>query len=101
MAQRPWTGGDTPADRLRRQLASELSRGQVSTGFSRRGFLRASGVGALALSSTSLLAACGTEGTKQTADTCKSTDKSDTEKSLVFSNWPLYMDEDGKKYPTL
>ena len=101
MAQRPWTGGDTPVDKLARQLARELSRGQVSAGFSRRGFMRASGVGALALSSTSLLAGCGTEGTKQSADTCKSTDKSDAEQELVFSNWPLYMDEDGKKYPTL
>src|SRR6188474_160570 len=101
MAQRPWTGGDTPADRLARQLAQELSRGQGLPGFSRRGFLRASGVGALALSSTSLLAACGTEGTKQTAETCKSTDLSSEQKELVFSNWPLYMDEDGKKYPTL
>ena len=101
MAQRPWTGGDAPVDRLARQIAQQLSGGQGLSGFSRRGFLRASGVGALALSSTSLLAACGTEGTKQTADTCKSTDLSAKEKELIFSNWPLYMDEDGKKYPTL
>ncbi len=101
MAQRPWTGGDTPVDQLARQIAQQFSGGQGLSGFSRRGFLRASGVGALALSSTSLLAACGTEGTKQTADTCKSTDLSAKEKELIFSNWPLYMDEDGKKYPTL
>ena len=24
-----------------------------------------------------------------------------SEKELIFSNWPLYIDEDGKKYPTL
>src|SRR6478736_3829488 len=100
MAQRPWTGGDTPADRLARQLARGFSGGR-SPGFSRRSVLRATGVGALALSSTSLLAGCGIEGTKQSADSCTSTDKSDTEKELIFSNWPLYMDEDGKKYPTL
>jgi spermidine/putrescine transport system substrate-binding protein len=88
-------------DRLARQIAQQLSGGQGLPGFSRRGFLRASGAGALALSSTSLLAACGTEGTKQTAETCKSTDLSAKEKELIFSNWPLYMDEDGKKYPTL
>ena len=100
MAGRPWNaGGDTAADRLARQLAGELSRGQA--GFSRRSFLRASGVGAMALGAGGLLAACGTEGTKQTADTCKSTDLSSSQKELVFSNWPLYMDEDGKKYPTL
>lgn len=104
MTQRPWTGdGDTAVDRLARQLASEIRNGRGGSGFSRRSFLRASGVGALALSSTGLLAACGTEGTKQTADTCKSTDRSDTEKQLVFSNWITYMDENasGKKYPTL
>ena len=100
MAQRPWTGGDTPVDTSLDRSPSSL-RGPGLSGFSRRGFLRASGAGALALSSTSLLAACGTEGTKQSADTCKSTDLSAKEKELVFSNWPLYMDEDGKKYPTL
>ena len=100
MAGRPWNaGGDTAADRLARQLAGEFSRGQA--GFSRRSFLRASGVGAMALGAGGLLAACGTEGTKQTADTCKSTDLSSSQKELIFSNWPLYMDEDGKKYPTL
>ena len=59
-------------DRLARQLASEMGG---RAGFSRRGFLRASGMGAFALTSGGLLAACGTEGTKQTADTCKSTDQ--------------------------
>ena len=102
MAQRPWNGGgDSAVDKLARQLAAELNPGGRGAGFSRRGFLRATGVGALALSSTSLLAACGTEGTKQSASTCKSTDLSADQKELVFSNWPLYMDEDGKKYPTL
>ena len=100
MALRPWnSGGDSATDRLARQLAAELNLG--GRGLSRRGFLRASGVSALALSSASLLASCGTEGTKQTADTCKSTDLSAEQKELVFSNWPLYIDEDGKKYPTL
>lgn len=101
MAQRPWTGdGDTAVDRLARQLASEMGG---RAGFSRRSFLRASGMGAFALTSSGLLAACGTEGTKQTDDTCRSTDRSDTEKRLIFSNWITYMDENdsGKKYPTL
>ena len=49
-----------------------------------------------------LLAACGTEGTQQTTESCQSTDISDTEKLLVFSNWPLYLDEDDDgAYPTL
>ena len=50
------------------------------------------------------LAACGTEGSKQTEASCVSEDLSATEKKLVFSNWPLYIDVDEKdesKRPTL
>jgi spermidine/putrescine transport system substrate-binding protein len=76
---------------------------------SRRGFLRGASLSALALSSGSLLSACGTEGAQQTTDTCESEDKSSTEKQLNFSNWTLYIDEakverNGKKVtvnPTL
>jgi spermidine/putrescine transport system substrate-binding protein len=87
--------GDTAADRLALEIAQQLG------GFSRRSFLRGAGVSAMALGSTGLLAACGTEGTQQTAESCQSTDLSDTEKQLIFSNWPLYMDEKGDGYPTL
>ncbi len=90
---------DTPADRLAAQIAQELYGG--GRGFSRRSLLRTTGVSALALSGGSLLASCGTEGTKQTASTCVSEDLSATEKSLAFSNWPLYIDEKGKHLPTL
>ncbi|MBD8869063.1 ABC transporter substrate-binding protein [Nocardioides donggukensis] len=99
MARRPHhPGGDTAVDRLARQVAQELGG---APGFSRRSFLRASGFGALVLGSGGLLAACGTEGTQQSADSCTSEDLSDSEKKLIFSNWPLYMDEKGKRYPTL
>ena len=87
--------GDTAADRLALEIAQQLG------GFSRRSFLRGAGVSAMALGSTGLLAACGTEGTQQTAESCQSTDMSDSEKQLIFSNWPLYMDEKGDGYPTL
>jgi spermidine/putrescine transport system substrate-binding protein len=87
--------GDTAADRLALQIAQQLG------GVSRRSVLRGAGLGALALGSSGLLAACGTEGTQQTADTCRSTDLSESEKQLIFSNWPLYMDEKGDSYPTL
>jgi len=78
-------------------------------GFSRRGFLRGASLSALAMSSGPLLAACGTEAAKQTAASCRSKDLSATEKTLHFSNWPLYIDQakvkrNGKKetiYPTL
>jgi spermidine/putrescine transport system substrate-binding protein len=87
--------GDTAADRLALQIAQQLG------GVSRRSLLRGAGVSAMALGSTGLLAACGTEGTRQTAETCQSTDLSESEQQLVFSNWPLYMDEKGDSYPTL
>jgi len=90
--------GDTPADRLAVQLAQQLGG---RTGLSRRGFMRGAGVSALAVTSSGLLVACGTEGTRQTADSCTSTDLSEQEKQLAFSNWPLYIDEKGDSYPTL
>jgi spermidine/putrescine transport system substrate-binding protein len=90
--------GGTAADRLARQVARDLG---LEAGLSRRGFLRAAGVSTMAVTASGLLVACGTEATKQTADTCRSTDLSDEEKELVFSNWPLYLDEKGKTYPTL
>ena len=76
---------------------------------SRRGFLRGAGVAGFGLGAPSLLAACGTEPAKQTAESCVSKDLSSSEKTLNFSNWPLYLDEKkvtqgGKKvtvFPTL
>jgi spermidine/putrescine transport system substrate-binding protein len=63
--------------------------------------LQGAGLSAFALGSPALLSACGTPSQKQSADTCKSTDKSDEEKVLVFSNWPEYIDIKGKRMPTL
>ncbi len=84
---------------------------QVGQGgsLSRRTFLRGVSLSAMALSGSSLLAACGTEGAKQTAGSCVSEDLSASQKQLNFSNWPLYMDQTkvnqgGKSvtvYPTL
>ena len=64
---------------------------------SRRGLIRGASVSALALGTPGLLAACGTEGTQQTAESCVSEDKSDAEKVLNFSNWPAYIDQKRKK----
>jgi len=66
-------------------------------GVSRRGFLRGASLSALALGSPSLLAACGTEGAQQTAESCVSEDLSDSEKVLNFSNWPEYIDVETRK----
>ena len=99
MAQR-WDPrrGDTAVDRLAVQVARQMYAG---AGLSRRGFLRTAGVSALAVSGGGLLSACGTSGTQQTEATCKSTDNSASDKTLNFSNWPLYIDEKGKRLPTL
>lgn len=86
--------------RLQR-LAASRGRTTAGPGVGRRTFLRGAGLGALALGGPTLLGACGTESQVQTAESCESTDRSDTEKQLVFSNWPEYIDRKGKRMPTL
>jgi spermidine/putrescine transport system substrate-binding protein len=87
------------------QLRATLRRSTLSsTGMSRRRLLQGMGLGALALGVPGL-AACGTEGAQQSAEECKSTDLSDKEQVINWSNWPLYIDQarrQGEKvYPTL
>ena len=76
----------------------------------RRGFLRGAGLAGLAARRSGLLSACGIAGRQ--ADrrlAASSKDLSPSQKTLDFSNWPLYIDEKkvkrgGKKvtvYPTL
>jgi spermidine/putrescine transport system substrate-binding protein len=71
---------------------------------SRRGLLRGAVAGGAVLAAGGALSACGTKGTQQTEASCVSEDKSASEKKLLFSNWPLYIDvdeKDEKKRPTL
>jgi spermidine/putrescine transport system substrate-binding protein len=86
-------------------MARKLARKSVGRPVSvdRRAFLRGVGVAGVALSLPELLAACGTEGAKQSADTCVSKDISATDKTLNFSNWPEYIDvkNHGKRMPSL
>jgi spermidine/putrescine transport system substrate-binding protein len=58
----------------------------------RRGFLRGAAVSGLGLGAPGLLAACGTEGAQQESGECTSTDVSDEEKLINFSNWIGYVD---------
>jgi spermidine/putrescine transport system substrate-binding protein len=67
----------------------------------RRLFLRGAGLTSLGLGVPTLLSACGTSGTQVEADDCESTDKSDTEKTVFFSNWPEYIDVKGNRRPSL
>ena len=84
-----------PEDPMMRQLVQMARRHQVT----RRAAL--TGVGAAAAAAT--LAACAPAGSSGTSTLTPATDVSDSEKTLVWHNWPAYMDEseDGKSYPTL
>jgi spermidine/putrescine transport system substrate-binding protein len=77
-----------------------LSRRSVIRGALSGGALLAGG----GLAALAGLAGCGTQGTRQTEASCTSQDNSATEKSLAFSNWPLYIDvneQDESKRPSL
>ena len=68
----------------------------------RRRFLQAMTAAGAGLGATSLLGACGVQGTKLAAGECPSTDYSAKEKELNFSNWPEYIDvDDNGKMPSL
>ena len=80
----------------------ELMREVLRNRLTRRGFLRAAGVGAAGVSMASVLAACGgTTGKTETWDPAEifSGQPADT---LNFANWPLYIDKakdaDGNVY---
>lgn len=67
----------------------------VAPGFfdlSRRSLLRGAAAGGMGLSLPALLSACGTEGAKESAKGCESTDLSSKEKVINFSNWIGYVD---------
>jgi spermidine/putrescine transport system substrate-binding protein len=84
----------------------QMTRGRA---ISRRGLFRGASLAGLAVAAPGLLSACGTPAAKQTAKSCVSKDLSASQKTLHFSNWPLYIDEKkvkqgGKKttvYPSL
>ncbi|WP_098891437.1 ABC transporter substrate-binding protein [Streptomyces sp. or3] len=82
---------------MRRSLTS--GRGALT----RRSLLRASGMGALALSGMATLGACGIPPAKRADAGAPSDDHSAEEKEVTFSNWTEYMDvsEDEKGRPTL
>jgi spermidine/putrescine transport system substrate-binding protein len=76
----------------------------MRTILTRRTVLRGALGGGALLATGGGLAGCGTEGTKQTEASCVSQDNSASEKKVIFSNWPLYIDVDEKdeaKRPTL
>jgi spermidine/putrescine transport system substrate-binding protein len=69
----------------------------------RRRLFRRAGGGALGLGFASFLAACGGGGgiSGQGKVDTTAIPKGQISKTLTFSNWPLYIDVKGKRYPTL
>jgi len=85
---------------------TEAVRAAARAGVPRRRLLQAAALGGAAVAGSPLLAACGTKGTANTSGSAAPTtpDKSDTDKTLNFSNWQLYIDVDAKNqnvHPTL
>ena len=67
---------------------------------SRRGLLSGTLGSAALLALGGGLAGCGTRARQQTEAGCVSEDLSATERKLVFSNWPQYIDVDEKDEPS-
>jgi spermidine/putrescine transport system substrate-binding protein len=82
-------------------LLSALGAGRS---LSRRSLVRGAAASGGVLLAGSALAACGTPGAQQSAESCVSEDVSDSEKTINFSNWPQYIDiddADESRRPTL
>jgi spermidine/putrescine transport system substrate-binding protein len=82
---------------------TEAVQAAARAGVPRRRLLQAAAFGGAAVAASPLLAACGTKGTAASssggasASAAPSTsDLSDTDKKLNFSNWQLYIDVDEK-----
>src|SRR5437870_6451474 len=69
----------------------------------RRALIERAGLGAAALTVPAWLAACGGSSSKKSAGTTGTAASKTLAKTLVFSNWPLYIDvnEKTKKHPSL
>ena len=78
---------------LDRQQIAQLRRWSGTQPVSRRSFLRNASLAGLAVGTPGLLSACGTQAATQSADSCVSKDLSASQKTLKFSNWPLYIDQ--------
>jgi spermidine/putrescine transport system substrate-binding protein len=82
--------------RLSPEAASVLSafptRRSGST--SRRAVLRGLFAAGAVAATGSALTACGMPGTRQDPAACRAQDRSSSDKTLVVSNWPLYIDVD-------
>jgi spermidine/putrescine transport system substrate-binding protein len=70
----------------------------------RRRLLKRAGAGALGLSFAGFLAACGGDGGiegSQGKEDASAIPKGQVAGTMTFANWPLYIDVEGKRHPTL
>ncbi len=72
-----------------------------SPGLSRRTLIRGVGGAAFGIASIAVLPLFSTEGAVQDPATCRATDLSESDKRLIVSNWPAYIDPPRKKGSTL
>jgi spermidine/putrescine transport system substrate-binding protein len=87
---------------VRKAWERSLTSGRAAV--SRRSLLRVTGTAGLAAAGLGALSACGIPAASRTAGSGGTDDRSDKEKVVNFSNWPLYIDVDAKdqnKRPTL
>lgn len=66
----------------------------AESGLSRRGLLKGAGFTAFGVASLAVLPRFATPDLKQDPSSCRATDVSASDKRLVVSNWPAYIDED-------
>jgi spermidine/putrescine transport system substrate-binding protein len=84
-----------------------LWRGLTQSRTSRRGFLKAAGAGAGALSLSSILAACGTSGVSTNTSTENGVgsatwwSQQKQTGQLNYGNWPAYIDTSHGKHPSI
>jgi spermidine/putrescine transport system substrate-binding protein len=71
----------------------------MSQSFTRQELLRRGVAGGALLTVPGLLAACG--GSSKSAATTSTTVSNVLPKTIVFSNWPLYIDVKGQRHPSL
>jgi spermidine/putrescine transport system substrate-binding protein len=90
--------------RLSPEAAAVLSALPGRAGTSRRTVLRGMLAAGAFAATGGALTACGMPGTRQDPAACRAPDRSESDKKLVVSNWPLYIDvaeDDESKRPTL
>src|SRR3954465_4360892 len=84
-----------------RDLDPALLRGLTQRRLSRRDVLRYAGIGGGVLTASAVLSACGVSGGKSEETSSSFWDGKTVKGSLIFANWPYYMDKDHGRHPSL